>query len=201
MISSLTIIFGSRSKAQEILFLLHDLKPVVRQGYYEEELPSVENYCRTNNLYVVKSPFKVLLEDNSPYSNYSNKGLRLPASDPQRGMYFIYISKGEKNALLAGYYEVTENHRELGRLLGYPECCITFFCENFSAEHPNPEHSPINPLTNITQRDKDVVLISHFPCRSECTESITLAEKYLKIIQHHDPPWAEQLLLHLRERT
>ncbi|MEK6901553.1 MAG: DUF483 domain-containing protein, partial [Nanoarchaeota archaeon] len=194
MIASLAKIFGSRSKAQEILYLLHDLKPIVRQGYYEEELTAVEKYCSANGLHLVKSAFKILLEGDSAYSN---KGLRLLASDARRGMYFVYISKEEKKALLASYYEAAENQQELGRMLGYPDCCITFFCENFSAEHPNLEHHPTNPLTNITQRDKDIVLLSHFPCSADCEESIKLAQKYLNMIQHHDPLWAEQVLLRL----
>ena len=42
MISELQHIFGSRTKALEMLYLLEGLKPMVRQGVYPKELPAVE---------------------------------------------------------------------------------------------------------------------------------------------------------------
>jgi len=53
MISKLARIFGSKTKAQEILLLVAGLKPVVRQGFYEYELPQVEQFCKENEIYLV----------------------------------------------------------------------------------------------------------------------------------------------------
>ena len=190
MIAELKPFFGSYSKAQEILFLVKDAKDVVRQGFYDKELPPLESFCKENRLCLVKSTFKVVLNDNSAYSN---QGLRLPASDPQPGMYLVYISKDQQKAYLASYYELTENHQGLGLLLGYPACCILFFIQNFHEQNTNLELKPINLYTNLTQRENDVVLLSHFPCSSDCQESIALGKKYLEVLQQVDKARAEKI--------
>lgn len=189
-LKDLVSIFGSHTKAQEILFLLHDLKPVVRQGFYGEELPAVEEFCKNNSLFLVKSKFKVIL-DGEDY--FTNKGLRISETDPRWGMYFIYLSKDERKAHLASYYELINNHRELGQLLGYPECCADFFCQNFSDENTNPEIPSGNPYTNLGKRHEDNVLLSHFPCSAECTKSIELAQRHFALLQQNEPERAEEL--------
>src|SRR3989338_1565992 len=120
MLEKISVIFGSYTKAQEILLLLENVKPVIRQGFYAHELRTVEQFCQQHKLFFCTSKFKVLLDDTSEL--FSNKGLRIPEQDPNPGLFFIYISKDEKAALLASYYELINNHRELGLLLGYPEC-------------------------------------------------------------------------------
>lgn len=212
MISSLLSFFGSRSKAQEILLLLQDAKPVVRQGFYPQEIPKIQQFCRQHSLHLVISKFKVLLADTadnpnalstSNYTNkdYSNKGLRLPEHDPRPGLYFVYFAKEEKKALLAAYYEQLGNDLDLGRMLGYPECCVEFFVKNFSEKNFDLQHHPTNPYTNLSQRDQDYVLLSHFPCSSECPESITLAKKYLLVLAGVDPAWGNELFDNLSLKT
>ena len=94
--NKLTRIFGSNTKVQEIIFLQHDLKDVVRQGFYESELLNIINFCEKQNLHYVKSKFKVMLVDDV---DYSNKGIRIRENDKRLGMHFIYISKDEEKAL------------------------------------------------------------------------------------------------------
>ncbi|MBI4980403.1 DUF483 domain-containing protein [Candidatus Woesearchaeota archaeon] len=199
MISQLTPIFGSKTKAQEILFLLNDAKEVVRQGFYEAELPKVELFCKDNHLFLIKSKFKVLLEDKDKV--FSNKGIRIDENDPRSGMFFIYLSKDEQKALFASYAELTNNHSELGRLLGYPACCIEFFCQMFNENNTNLELPLTNPWTNLSLREKDAVLLSHFPCSSECGESINLAQKYFDIIRKADAERAKELVISMNLST
>ncbi len=191
MFQSLYSIFGSKMKAQEIVLLLHDAKPAVRQGFYAYELPPVLAFCRQHELHACISKFKVLLDDTMEL--FSNKGLRIPEQDPRLGMFFTYLSKDEKTALLASYYELTNNHRELGLILGYPECCVTYFCEQFSTENPNPEIPASSPWISLSQRDKDRVLISHFPCSAACAQSIHIAKKTMEIIKKESPERAGEL--------
>lgn len=195
MIKQLSLIFGSKTKAQEMILLLQDAKEVVRQGFYEQELPRVEQFCEKNKLYLVKSRFKVLFADEEVYSN---KGLRIPEQDKRQGVYFVYISQDEQKAWLASYYELMQNHKDLGLVLGYPECCVTFFCENFKENKTNLELKTTNPYTNLTKREQDVVILSHFPCRSECPESIKLGEKYLQALYAFDKERARELLQRLQ---
>ena len=197
MSQELTQIFGSNTKAQEIILLLNEAKEVVRQGFYDSELYKVEKFCKDNHIYVVKSKFKVLFADD--YSgNYSNKGIRIPEDDSRQGMYFIYLSKDEQKAWLAAYYELMSNDSELGSILGYPKCCVNYFLNNFSKDNPNPEQIGNNPYTNISKRNKDLVLISHFPCNSECKESTELARNNLMVLKVNWPDRAAELISELK---
>ena len=188
-------VFGSLTKAQEIILLLHDAKPVIRQGFYEHELEAIEEFCRRNRLFFSKSAFKVLLDDKNIYSN---KGIQIPEHDPRPGMFFVYISKEELKSWLANYFELMDNHQGLGTLLGYPDCCIDFFCRNFSPTKTDLQLPSTNPYTNLSKREDDLVLLSHFPCSSECNKSIVLAKNYLKILKTIDKQRAEEVLMSLQ---
>ena len=173
---------------------MQNAKEVVRQGFFKQELFRVEQFCHKNNLYLVKSTFKVLFADESVYSN---QGIRIPEDDQRPGMYFVYISKDEQKAWLASYYELMQNHADLGLVLGYPSCCVNFFSSTFQ-KNPNPQHAPTNPYTNLSKREQDLVILSHFPCHTECRESIKLGEKYLQAIYAFDKERARELLIQLR---
>src|SRR3989344_9452318 len=134
MFKQLSFIFGSKTKAQEMVLLLQNAKEVVRQGFFDPELYRVEQFCQKNKLYLVKSKFKVLFADDGVFSN---KGIRIPEDDPRPGMYFVYISKDEQKAWLANYYELMQNHSDLGLVLGYPQCCVNFFCSKFTPNQVN----------------------------------------------------------------
>ena len=184
-------IFSTRTKSQEILLLLSGAKKVVRQGFYESELGKVIEFFEKNNIFLVKSKFKVLLSDKG--EPFSNKGMRV-GEDNVDGMYFVYLSLDKKSAYLASYYEITQDHKNLGLILGYPECCVDYFCNHFSEQNPNPEQKPTNPYTNLSKREQDYVLLSHFPCNSDCEKSIELGKKYLQIIKENDEEYAEILV-------
>lgn len=188
-LKKLGLVFGSLSKAQEILFLLKDVKEVVRQGFYPGELPAVEKYCVEMELVLVRSKFKVLLADSEAYSN---KGLRVNEND-KRGMFFVYISKSEEKALLASYYELVGDELNLGLLLGYPKCCVEFFCRNFGREGFDLELKATNPWTNLSKRWEDCVLLSHFPCSSECAASVELGKKYFEVLRGYDKERGEEV--------
>ena len=195
MIQKLSYVFGSKTKAQEIVFLQHDLKPIVRQGFYAQELARIERYCAENNLHMVKSNFKVLLSEEE---GYSNKGMRIAEKDKRPGMFFVYISKDEEKAWLAAYHELMNDHKGLGAALGYPSCCVEYFTRNFSSQNPNPQKSPTNAWTNISKRGKDCVLLSHFPCNSDCEKSVGMAQGYAKLLMDVDRKRAKEVLENLK---
>lgn len=195
MIQNLAKTFGSKTKAQEILLLLAGAKPVVRQGFYEYELPEIEKFCKEKQVYLARSNFKVHLAEES---SYSNKGIRLPLTDLRPGMFFVYLSLDEYKAWQASYFEFQSKDKELGLILGYPSCCVDFFCKRFSEANPNLQLKPTNMFTNLTKRGQDCVLLSHFPCSSDCSESITIGKKYFQLIQKWNSDRAAQLQKELR---
>ena len=166
-------IFGSKTKVNEILLVLKDLKPVTRQGFYPEELEKVKNFCLQNNLFIEISPYKILMEGK----NFSDKGTKVDKNHPE-GMFFVYISKDHQKALLANLYEAQGDHRQLGLILGYPACCVKFYYEQFQKGNLAPEHNHYNDLIDIRKRTQDSSLISHFPCEPDCQASIELAKVF-----------------------
>lgn len=208
MIKDLIDIFGSRTKALEILYLLDDAKPVVRQGFYEEELEDIKGFCEKRKLCVETSPYKVVLVDGS----YSNKGIKVKADDPRRGMFFVYISKSRDKAVMADVFEFKNDHRGLGKILGYPDCCIDFFVKNepvrsrldndyVACTLGNSKGVRFPFQTNISKRTYDFTLLNHFPCSFNCQESIRLAEKHLSILGKHDPSLAMRFVKELKSRV
>jgi hypothetical protein len=195
MIKKLSMKFGSKTKAQEMVLLLNDAKEVVRQGFYDEELLAVERFCQEHDLFLIKSKFKVLLAGEA---SYSNKGIRIKETDKRPGMFFVYLSKDEQKAWLAAYYELVGNEHDLGILLGYPKCCVKFFLKNFNQKTPNPVHLPTNLFTNISKRDQDLVIISHFPCHSDCEPSMELGKKYLDLLRNVDMIRTKELVENLK---
>jgi len=210
MLNNLINIFGTKTKALEIIYLLEDLKPVVRQGFYPNELPKIYQFCQEKGLFLIRSPYKVVLVDVEDGS-YSNKGIKVPLNDPRDGMLFAYISKDEKKALLANAHETENNHKELGILLGYPQCCIDFYTKH------EPEESKINnnftkPIldnskgfefpfqNNIFIRDFDITLLNHFPCSLNCQNSLELAKKHLLILQKYDISLANHFVERLKNK-
>lgn len=209
MIQRLTKIFGSRSKALEILYLLEDIKPVVRQGFYEEELPEVKEFCKKNRLAIEFSPYKIILLDKD--KKYSNKGLKVGTDDERRGMYFAYISKDPEKAALANLFETKRAHRDLGIILGYPICCIDFFIKhepkrskldnNYTTSTlENSEGNKFPFHTNICQRKMDITLLSHFPCSFNCKRSVDLAKKHLSTIGKYDNKLAGKFVSRLKSK-
>lgn len=208
MISNLVRIFGTKTKALEILYLLDDVKPVVRHGFYEGEINQVEEFCKLNNLYLEKSSFKVVVLDAED-GKYSNKGIKVDINDPRRGMLFVYISKDEKLAASANAYEFKNNYKNLGLILGYPECCVEFFAKHEPVQSKltndyvdlilrKSKGRKFQFYTNICKRDFDITLLNHFPCSFGCKKSIQLAKRHLDIIRKYEPDLAKEFIKKLK---
>ncbi|MCM2326133.1 MAG: DUF483 domain-containing protein [Candidatus Woesearchaeota archaeon] len=181
-------IFGSEIKSLEILSLLYDKKLVVRQGFYGHELSAVESFCKKENLHFVISVFKVRPIEKG----YSNKGML-----SKEGMSFVYISKDELLANKAAYFEIKEDHFNLGILLGYPRCCCSFFEKRFPYRSKLDNNYDDDVLAaspkkrypfqmNIFKRSEDCSLLSHFPCSLGCKESLVIADAYLEVLRLQD---------------
>jgi len=187
MIDRLANIFGSVTKALEIFYLIADIKPVVRQGFYEHELSRIKRFCEANNLALTVSPYKVVLVDNQ---EYSNKGVKVRLEDERKGMLFVYISKDEEKAVLANCYEMKNNHAQLGHILGYPRCCVEFFVKH-EPHRSRIDNDYVLPAleksegklfpfyNNILLRNQDITLLNHFPCSFNCEASAELGKRHL----------------------
>ncbi len=186
--NQLTSTFGSKLKADEVIYLLAGLKPVLRQLFFEHELELVEWFCKNNKIYLTKSNFKIVLVDSD--KSFSNKGERAEMSDPREGTYVLYLSLNEKQSLMAALAEQQIDDKLLGELLGYPTCCINYFLNQFGSQNPDPVLQETGDVVgsdswmlDISHRKDDLALISHFPCSWCCEDSLRIARNRLHLLE------------------
>lgn len=198
MFVKLMDIFGTKTRALEVLAVYKDVKPVARLGFYQDEIPKAAAFCEKNKLAVEWSIFKVIMTDK--YKGYSDKGVRVSIKDPNEGMIFGYISKDKEKACQAKYFEEIHDQYNLGLVLGYPLCCVEFFVNNYPerSELDNDYTEPaLNNsvgsfpfVNNILMRQKDTALLFHFPCSFNCQESAKIGIEHLKLLKEADPELA-----------
>lgn len=195
MISILKEIVGSLTKALDIIYVLESSKPVTRI-LYDEENKELFNFLSEKNLYYELSDFKILKHTDTTRS-YSDKGIRISKDDKRKGLYFLYIARDKKLVKEARELEGENNNFELGKLLGYPECCCSFF-----DKYSEIAAKTTNDLTLYTFKESkghkfpwqnnfclrcfDISLISHFPCSFDCEKSRQIAMKNSEIIKKYD---------------
>jgi len=133
----------------------------------------------------------------------------------------ISQSKDKALELKNAWEEDPQDHHTIGRLLGYPECCIEFFVENWEEGIYDPmvqmaENSGVEPveeysdyrhryvydvqgeaILNPLLRYWGVRILSHIPCSSTCEESVEVANKRLDLMEELDSEtkrWVVELL-------
>ena len=198
MIPQLQQIFHSITKSLEVLYVIEGAKPCARIMVFEDELENVKKFLSQKELFFQISEFKVL-KQNLHSESYSDKSIKLQKNAPQNGHFFVYLSKDKKIAAQAKIAEEKNNHKELGLLLGYPECCCDFFVNNFDEKNTdltlkaltNSNGFEFSFYNNIAARHFDITLLSHFPHSYECMPSIEIAKGNIKIIHKHSKQLAE----------
>jgi len=199
--------FESLIDRLELVYVLERIKPAARLMVKQEEYIETKKFLEKYKLYVTRSDFKVVKLDNGPYSN---KGEKVPSKDRRKGKYFIYVSRKKDNAEKAKKYESENNHKKLGKALGYPSCCIEFFekhnkdqekrFNDYLLKSLSSSKGHVFPFhTNIAARHFDLALLSHFPCSFHCKESKKQAESRLKIAEEYSIQYEAILRKMLKE--
>lgn len=112
--------------------------------------------------------------------------------------YHIVIGRLKDATQFKAAYEFN-NQEEMGQLLGYPECCRSFFQKTWVDEHfidttwpmaynttkPLLGHSAIEiecpNETNILLRWLGIRAIPHLPCSFHCNDTVEMAKKYISL--------------------
>jgi hypothetical protein len=99
---------------------------------------------------------------------------------------------------LASMFDMMD-HRRFGHVMGYPGCCVDFFCRNYIPENPDPTFAICEPdngeykaLINRACLTFGYRLISHFPCRWDCEDSCRIAERMLEVLAIYNPEFARE---------
>lgn len=193
-IAVLSEMLRSRTRAFEILLVRSGLKPCARIAVGEDACDDFEQLLNELGLEGKKSDFKVIMEFRGLYST---KGSLVSPDNSAKGHFFYYIATDEKTALNASNAEKRQDPESLGRILGYPKCCINFFIENrnFQLASENDyilpalradEKREFSFLLNVFARYFDFALVSHSPHRLDCRESERMAQKNFDWLMRQD---------------
>jgi len=204
MLAQLQDRFGSKIKALEIFSVMHGIKPAARIMVDQAELGETQKWCKENSIAAIASDFKVRKQDAwkqdapSKYpAAYSDKGAKIPKDSREEGYFFLYLAKEQGKAEEAKLLEQDGKHKELGILLGYPECCSAFFEKHFPGQSRHSNDFTLLSLgnssgfqfpwqMNICARHFDISLLSHFPCSFQCAPSLEIAKRNCSLLSEHD---------------
>lgn len=138
------------------------VKPCARQ-IYPSRLHAI-TAANTYNLHITFATFLVDMHGDG----WSTKGYR---SDS--GSVVAYLSFDQDICERARQAEHDNDHAMLGVLLGYPACCITYFCSVFNENNTDPVHDTVHDLLSYTDREEQNIF--HYPCTPYCQQSINFA--------------------------
>lgn len=185
---------GSNLSVLDYMYVLKGLKRC-SINFIKDKITPLYNFCKVHKLYFELSDFKVLSNSEKNKGGFSNSSSRVSIDSPN-GNYVVFLSKNQIDAKLAKNYFATSDHRKLGQLLGYPDCCTEFFSKNIRlAAKKNMDFIPY-ALSDIQQHDFynnralryfDISLISHFPCSLDCKASQAVAKERLAFLRKEHP--------------
>ncbi|MCH8003101.1 MAG: DUF483 domain-containing protein [Nanoarchaeota archaeon] len=196
MIDKLLKIFGNYTRSLEILYLLNDIKKLVRLDANEVELKNIKDFCNKENLHLEISDFKVIKIMDKGKGSYANVAKKVPINYPGSGLYHIYISKDKNKAKFLKLLEYKNDDKAVGELLDYPQCCVDFFMENKEKQQKiqndfillalnNSEGFKFSFYINYAIRYFDITLLSHFPHSFNCQKSIEIAKINFECIKKY----------------
>tara|TARA_Y100000310_G_scaffold264603_1_gene275279 strand:- start:5792 stop:6634 length:843 start_codon:yes stop_codon:yes gene_type:complete len=196
MIDRLFKIFSNHTRSLEILYLLNDIKNIVRLDSNEIEFKKIKDFCDKENLNLEISDFKVVKVVDKGKGAYANMVKKVPINYLEHGLYHIYISKDADKAKFLKLLEKNNDDKAIGELLSYPKCCIDFFMENKEKQQKiqndyilpaldNSQGFKFPFYTNHAIRYFDITLLSHFPHSFHCQNSINMAKNNLQCIKNY----------------
>jgi hypothetical protein len=194
----------SHAKINEFLYVLHDVKPVLRMLISKEEKAAVTALFKRANLHFLVADFRIIIHQD-PAIGYSNKGEISQKGDIE----IIYAGKDPSLLKHAKVFEEMRDDERLGQVLGYPQCCCTFFKQHSlqqaaknndfamplieASKHDNLVSGPYDWRINVFLRYGDFVLLAHFPCSLQCAASLQIAEAYRSVVSYFRPTYMDYL--------
>ena len=169
-----------------IIYVAEGVRPLTRFLITTDKVPALGQFLK-------KAGLKMLLSELKTFDEFGMKRM-------------IYISKDPALCWKALTAELTGDHAALGKLLGYPECCIKFFIENYEKASnlhddftllslANSKSESFSPLMNISLKYFDSAFINHYPCSFDCSCSLELAKRSAGCIERCAP----QLYTHMMD--
>ncbi|NSW56577.1 MAG: hypothetical protein HPY44_11215 [Armatimonadetes bacterium] len=187
----------------ELLAVLEGAKPVMRVLLHQGCVADLMDLVQALGLTGGVSEYRVIPQ--APVAGTVH-GHRLARDDETTAASSVhaYIGAEPVAVHLARLFDGADPVR-FGRLLGYPDCCVSFFLDCTERRHlPDgadlvaavgwPPSGRYDPLINYACRHFGYALISHFPCRWDCEGSLAVATGTLSALEKHAPELARETL-------
>ena len=192
MLQQLQQLFHSITKSLDVLYVIEGIKPCARILVHEESLNKAKKFLDENKILFEVSEFKIL-KQYLQSDFYSDKSSKVSKDSQEKGHFILYISKDKQIAQNAKAAEEKMLHKDLGLILGYPDCCCDFFEKHFDAKNTDLTLKALEKsdgyefsfYANIAMRHFDFSLLSHFPHDFSCHESIAIAKRNLETIKKY----------------
>lgn len=109
-----------------------------------------------------------------------------PAIHPGTDKFYVYISFSLGDLVSAIRYDRHNDHKQLGLMFGYPDCCVKSFCDNIHIRPANDDEDikywapafadGIHVWRFSKVMNPELALLAHFPCALRCSPSVAIAK-------------------------
>lgn len=186
----------NRREIFEILSVYHKIKRCCRLNVSNNNLKKLKELCKKNYLFLEIQDYKAISfpSQGTKFSAIS-RIVPIGSSLDNFSEFFIYISYSQEIAALAKKFEKNKDSKNLGKVLGYPDCCINYYLANEKKLDQNKiedlmitadinQHYPF--VNNSFLKYFDITLLSHYVCSLNCKESKAIGESFLDLIKRYD---------------
>ncbi len=168
--------------AQQLMHVHAGTRPACRLRVGRDQLRPVLAMTEELQLNAVVGFDAIILKPVAGRVGYFHQCERAPVEPINRGATYVYFSRDLDTAQALRRFDETDDHEAVGRILGYPDCCINSFCEPPNAvQTTDPvlaryaDGRVIRWEVNVSLMCYDVSILSHIPCSECCATSLALA--------------------------
>jgi hypothetical protein len=209
-LSETAIRSDSRLSPLELRLVLYGIRPLALLHCPEADAVAFAARAIDSGKAALLSPFEYTPATEKNKGGYSNLALdRRPAQIGSGAWRAVLIAQDWNHVALACLALLFNWQGYLGRLLGYPECCVKSFLARWPeardrhegdvarmilAEHGmSPWVGSSHWGVNAFARYLNYALISHFPCNLDCRATCLLAEDQLAALASFEPEFSQRL--------
>jgi hypothetical protein len=165
-------------------------------------------WCWDRNIIAIRSPWKYFVNHDTNKGRYSNTSRIIYDKQPLSETNLrssLLVSKNMSLCCDAWLYHTFNLHSSLGRILGYPSCCVRAFCDRWQSARQNSYGDVASTLiessssfssnwsANFLIRYFGDQMISHFPCSLDCLLSRDLGLRYFNGIRKAHPKLSSEI--------
>jgi hypothetical protein len=187
----------------DLRLVAYGVRPMALVHGPEAVVTDLGDWARARGMFALLSPRQFVYQTDvgkPGYANYTVPEPAVPGSGAWRG---VLVSPDVHHVLLGWLSLLFRWDDFLGRLLGYPECCVKAFAERWpvaAREHQGDlapmildSVGPHDWRLNLLGRYFGVELLPHFPCSLACEASRRQAEGQVQMLGLVEPERAAEL--------